>query len=61
MDDADRADDRIEEVKSDALGVIRRAIADMPAGEAGECDFCGESFARIVNGACGRCRDKYGV
>ena len=37
---------------------VRAAAAAIPAGEAGECDLCGEYFARTVNGICARCRDR---
>ena len=37
---------------------VRKAAARIPVGEAGECDLCGEYFARTVNGICARCRDK---
>lgn len=30
-----------------------------PPGTAGECDLCGETFPRLINGVCARCRDKY--
>lgn len=33
----------------------------MPTGRPGECDLCGEYFARLVDGACGFCRDKWGL
>jgi len=29
----------------------------MPDGVAGDCDGCGEYFARLVGGKCGFCRD----
>jgi hypothetical protein len=31
----------------------------MDAGKPGECDFCGEWFGRLVDGACVPCREKY--
>lgn len=37
----------------------RKKAQAMPTGEPGECEWCGEYFARLVNGACGRCRDKW--
>jgi hypothetical protein len=30
-----------------------------PAGVAGDCCRCGEPSARLVDGACAPCRDKY--
>ena len=37
---------------------LRNAHRDIPLGEPGECDACGEWFARTVGGYCGRCRDE---
>jgi hypothetical protein len=59
MDDADRAgidEDMQEEVKA-----RRRAEQpyQLPAGEPGECDRCGEWSGRLINGACAPCRDRY--
>lgn len=49
----------------------RRKAAAIPAGRPGECFFCGEHFARVVEvrdpqtgdkvDACGRCRDRRGI
>jgi len=51
-----------DEVELDAgISLVRRAAANIPKGEAGECEECGEYFIRIVNGYCGRCRDKLGL
>jgi hypothetical protein len=58
MDDADRAADMIEDAERDALRRASRLASTMPVGEPGECSYCGEYFARLVNDACGRCRDK---
>lgn len=46
-----------EQARSEASA--RAAAADIPAGEPGDCDFCGEFFSRLVGGACGACRDHY--
>lgn len=59
MDDADRADIRIEEITSDAILEARLFVQAMDDGKSGECDFCGGYFTRLVDGACGWCRDKY--
>lgn len=56
-DDADRADQEIERNLAEA---VRRATKEIPPGKPGECDLCGEWTARLVNGTCARCRDKYG-
>lgn len=58
-DDADRADSRIEETISDGIIEARLAIANFDSGEAGTCDYCGGEFDRLVDGACGFCRDRY--
>ena len=59
-DEADNADQRIEESISDGINEASRAVASMPQGEPGECSGCGETFSRTVDGYCGRCRDKFG-
>ena len=59
-DEADRAELYIESVIDDHVKEAMRKAAEMPIGEAGECDDgCGEFFTRLVDGMCGRCRDKY--
>lgn len=61
VDLVDQQNER-DEVELDAsVGLVRRAAANIPKGEAGECEECGEYFERIVNGHCGRCRDKLGL
>ena len=59
MDDADRAGENIEERDAYALEEARRKAKAIPVGEPGECDYCGGTFSRIVNNACGHCRDKF--
>ncbi len=59
MDEADTADRYIESVIDDHVAAAMRLAANIPEGTQGECDFCGEYFSRLVNGACGYCRDKY--
>lgn len=59
MDEADRA-----QQEADALDEVMRKKRqskpyEIPPGEPGECDVCGEYFARLVNMICARCRDKY--
>lgn len=58
-DEADRAQDLERMSNEDALRAAREKAQAMPTGEPGECEWCGEYFARLVNGACGRCRDKW--
>lgn len=57
-DDADIADQRIEERISDGINESSRYVAAMPKGEAGECEYCGNAFSRVVDGLCGHCRDR---
>lgn len=53
----DHAADREQQEREGALASVRAAAAAMPKGEPGECDGCGEHFARLVDGLCGFCRD----
>lgn len=62
------AADQEEEQRSDAIELAHRAASKIEPGEPGECEVCGEYFARVVNRiscdgktsffACGRCRDE---
>lgn len=56
MDEIDVAQEREDYATRDA---IRRASKDIPTGKPGDCELCGEWFARLVGGACPPCRDKY--
>lgn len=38
---------------------VRAKAQELPNDGAGECEWCGEEFPRLVNKACGRCRDEY--
>lgn len=59
MDEADITD-RNEAVLTDStVAGIRYAAANIPEGQPGECDLCGEPSLRLVKGNCARCRDKY--
>ena len=58
-DEADRASYFIESVVDDHVKEAMRRAAEIPIGEAGECDGCSEWFPRLVNGLFGRCRDKF--
>ena len=58
-DEADRATYFIESVIDDHVKEAMRRCAEIPAGNPGECDGCGDHFYRLVNGMCGYCRDKY--
>lgn len=47
------------------LKATQQAAAKIETGHAGECDGCGEHFARVVERRggqfCGGCRDKKGL
>lgn len=57
-DEADLANDRAEADTERAIAAVR-SKADIPAGEEGDCDLCGEWSRRLVAGACAPCRDRY--
>lgn len=46
---------------SDRVQEAMLKAADIPVGNPGECDCCGEWSGRLVSGHCSPCRDKYGV
>lgn len=60
-DDADRSEYYIESVIDDHVKEAMRKAAEIPPGNPGICDLCGDEYMRLVNGACGFCRDKYGL
>ena len=57
-DDVDVANDRLAISEADAVREVQRKAAKIPKGEPGDCDECGEYFARLVDGHCGYCRDR---
>jgi hypothetical protein len=57
-DEIDLAQEREHIATAEA---IRQAAREIPPGEPGDCDLCGEWTARLINGACAPCRDKYGL
>jgi hypothetical protein len=58
---ADEVDRAAQEVESQIADAVRKVSlkADLPVGEPGECELCGEWSGRLINGACAPCRDKY--
>ena len=60
-DEAERASYFIESVVDDHVKEAMRRAAEIPIGSPGECSFCGEQSARLVNTACAPCRDRYGL
>lgn len=55
-DEIDLAQEREHIATAEA---IRQAAREIPPGEPGDCDLCGEWTARLINGACAPCREKY--
>jgi hypothetical protein len=54
-DEFDLAQEREEIARANA---IRNNAKDIPPGEPGDCDLCGEWSGRLINGACAPCRDR---
>lgn len=53
----DQANDHAAAESAAAEAAVRMAATEIPAGEPGDCDFCGEWTGRLVGGACAPCRD----
>jgi hypothetical protein len=60
-DEIDQANERAEADTDRAIAAARNGAAQIPAGEPGDCDFCGEWSGRLVGGACAPCRDGRGL
>lgn len=66
-DEIDATNDRVEAETALILADVSRKAAAIPAGQPGECYYCGEYFARVVlvrsvdEHVCGGCRDKRGL
>lgn len=56
MDDCDITDIREQQLLN---FTIREVSKDIPPGEPGDCEMCGEWSGRLVGGACAPCREKY--
>ncbi len=56
-DEADIASIYMEALDEISIQQIRKQVAMIPEGVAGDCDYCGDYFERLVNAHCGRCRD----
>ena len=55
----DQANDKAAIFASEREAAIRRAAAQIPEGTPGDCEICGEWSARLVDGVCAPCRDRY--
>lgn len=60
-DAADNADIIIDSYTTNKQNEIRKAVSEMPKGNPGECDLCGEWSGRLVGGACAPCRDRHNL
>lgn len=58
-DEIDMANDTAHKAVSAAEQAIRARAAQIPIGQCGECELCGEWSGRLVNQACAPCRDKF--
>lgn len=67
----DETVERVDKETALIVGDLCKRAAMIPKGEPGECFYCGEDFARVVEVmdpatyetvcSCGRCRDKRGL
>ena len=59
---ADFADEAHElEEAHRAKALAQREPFTLLKGRPGECELCGEHSMRLIDGACARCRDHYGL
>lgn len=58
-DIADLAEAQNTPIVDAAVELIRQRATAIPVGEPGDCNLCGENFARLVQGNCARCRDSH--
>jgi len=58
-DEIDLANEAVERFRDMAIASAK--ARHMPEGSPGECEWCGEENARIVNGHCSKCRDELGL
>lgn len=56
MDEIDRAQEREQQDRTEA---IRAAAKPLEPGVSGDCEMCGEWSGRLIGGACAPCRDRY--
>ena len=57
-DEGDTSNDNIQLDIERRVEEVRRN-AELPPGEPGDCERCGEWSGRLVNGVCAPCRDRF--
>lgn len=57
-DEVDISNDNIQHDLERRVAEVRRN-AELPPGEPGDCERCGEWSGRLVNGVCAPCRDRH--
>ena len=57
-DEVDISNDNIQHDIERRVEEVRRN-AELPPGEPGDCERCGEWSERLVNGVCAPCRDRF--
>ena len=60
-DETDRAQAEERHITDAHIALHKKRAAEFIKGAPGECDWCGDYFVRLVNGACGRCSDEYKI
>lgn len=57
----DRGNERAQQILDAEIEEARYRAQNIPAGEPGDCEICGEWSGRLVGGVCAPCRDKHGL
>lgn len=57
----DRAQDTVQDFSERSIQQARAKAAEMPKGNPGDCELCGEWSGRLVQGVCAPCRDKHNL
>lgn len=60
-DEADRAQDAVQDFSERSIQQAKAKAAEMPKGNPGDCELCGEWSGRLVQGVCAPCRDKHNL
>lgn len=60
-DEIDRAQDAVQDFSERSIQQAKAKAAQMPKGNPGDCELCGEWSGRLVQGVCAPCRDKHNL